>query len=70
VPALKAGAHGPASKSVALSAASLRPFDCVVIVTNHSAIDYQKVVDGSRIVVDTRDATRGIRRGRSKVVGL
>lgn len=70
VPALTAGAHGPASKSVALSAASLRPFDCVVIVTNHSAIDYQKVVDGSRIVVDTRDATRGIRRGRSKVVGL
>jgi UDP-N-acetyl-D-glucosamine dehydrogenase len=70
VPALPAGPHGPAGRSVPLTPASLRRFDCTVIVTNHSEIDYQKVVDSSRVVVDTRAATRGIRRGRSRVIKL
>jgi UDP-N-acetyl-D-glucosamine dehydrogenase len=35
--------------------------DCVVIVTDHSAIDYRELVERSRLVVDTRNATRGLR---------
>ncbi len=35
-------------------------FDCVVIVTDHSQYDYQRIVRDARLVVDTRDATRGI----------
>ncbi len=70
VPLLPSGAHGPGGRSIPLTAAALRSFDCAVVVTNHSEIDYQKLVDGSRIVVDTRAATRGIRRGRSKVIRL
>jgi UDP-N-acetyl-D-glucosamine dehydrogenase len=34
--------------------------DAVVIVTDHSSIDYRRVVDLSRIVVDTRNATAGL----------
>lgn len=34
--------------------------DCAVIVTNHSSIDYSKVVHLSKVVLDTRNATRGI----------
>jgi UDP-N-acetyl-D-glucosamine dehydrogenase len=33
--------------------------DCVVIVTDHSIFDWQHVVDHSKLVVDTRNATAG-----------
>jgi UDP-N-acetyl-D-glucosamine dehydrogenase len=42
--------------------------DCVVIVTNHSAFDYQALVERSRLVVDTRNALKGIR--SEKIVRL
>ena len=35
-------------------------FDCVVIVTDHSQYDYRRIVAGAKLVVDTRNATRGI----------
>ncbi len=35
-------------------------FDCVVIVTDHSKYDYGAIVDQAKVVVDTRNATRGI----------
>ena len=39
--------------------------DCVVVVTNHSAIDYADLVDRARLVVDFRNAT-GTRRARER----
>jgi UDP-N-acetyl-D-glucosamine dehydrogenase len=42
--------------------------DCVVIVTDHSAFDYQALVERSRLVVDTRNALKGIR--SEKIVRL
>lgn len=35
-------------------------FDCVVIVTDHSQYDYPAIVKEAKLVVDTRNATRGI----------
>ena len=35
-------------------------FDCVLIVTDHSAYDYKKIVAEAQLVVDSRNATRGI----------
>jgi UDP-N-acetyl-D-glucosamine dehydrogenase len=35
-------------------------FDCVVIVTDHSQYDYPGIVAKAKLVVDTRNATRGI----------
>ncbi len=34
--------------------------DCVVIVTNHSNLDIATLVEGAKLVIDTRNATRGI----------
>jgi UDP-N-acetyl-D-glucosamine dehydrogenase len=34
--------------------------DCVVIVTDHSAFDYQGMVARSRLIVDTRNALKGV----------
>ncbi|MFB3915556.1 MAG: nucleotide sugar dehydrogenase [Terriglobales bacterium] len=38
----------------------LAQYDCVVIVTDHSNYDYQGIVEQAQLVVDTRNATRGI----------
>jgi UDP-N-acetyl-D-glucosamine dehydrogenase len=38
----------------------LGQYDCVVIVTDHSDYDYARIVKESQLVVDTRNATRGI----------
>jgi len=35
-------------------------FDCVVIVTDHSSYDYEKIVETASLVIDTRNATKGI----------
>ena len=34
--------------------------DCVLIVTNHSVIDYQMLADHAPLIVDTRNAMRDI----------
>ena len=39
---------------------SIPEFDCVVIVTDHSQYDYAKIVENAKLVVDTRNATKGI----------
>jgi len=70
VPDLPSGSHGPSLKSVSLNGRTLRGFDCAVIVTDHSSVDYQRIVDGVPVIVDSRNATRGVRRGRSKLVKL
>jgi UDP-N-acetyl-D-glucosamine dehydrogenase len=38
----------------------LGQYDCVVIVTDHSDYDYHRIVKDAKLVVDTRNATRGI----------
>jgi UDP-N-acetyl-D-glucosamine dehydrogenase len=49
--------HGLAMSSVELDPGA---YDCTVIVTDHHSIDYAKVVEDSKVVVDLRNATRGI----------
>jgi UDP-N-acetyl-D-glucosamine dehydrogenase len=40
---------------------NLGEYDCVVIVTDHSDYDYTRIVGEARLVVDTRNATKGIK---------
>jgi UDP-N-acetyl-D-glucosamine dehydrogenase len=42
--------------------------DCVVIVTDHEAFDYPALVERARLIVDTRNALKGIR--SDKIVRL
>jgi UDP-N-acetyl-D-glucosamine dehydrogenase len=39
----------------------LKDYDCVLISTDHAAYDYQWIVKNSQLVVDTRNATAGIK---------
>jgi UDP-N-acetyl-D-glucosamine dehydrogenase len=54
---------------LALSSSPLEPsaYDCVVVVTNHSGIDYDALVEDSALVVDLRNATGANGRNSEKV---
>ncbi len=41
--------------------------DCVVITTNHSVYDYRWIVEQSKLIVDTRNATRDVKKTRDKI---
>jgi UDP-N-acetyl-D-glucosamine dehydrogenase len=60
--------HSIRLESVPLSAEVLEAQDCVLICTDHSAIDWPFVVRHSRLVVDTRNATRSVAEGRERIV--
>ncbi len=48
-------------KSIPLTESSLRNADCVVITTAHSDYDYKQIVKNARLVIDSRNATKGIK---------
>jgi UDP-N-acetyl-D-glucosamine dehydrogenase len=62
--------NGREMRSVELSDLALAECDAVVIVTDHSSVDYQRIVDNAPIVVDTRNATRHTRGHAGTVVAL
>lgn len=52
--------HKRTMQSVELSPATLSTYDCVMIVTNHDCIDYKAIATHSKLVVDTRNALKGL----------
>jgi len=54
--------------SVELTADELGRADAVLIATDHSCYDYGFIVESSRLVIDTRNATRRVSEGREKIV--
>ena len=63
---------GAPLSSVELNDEEIRSTDCVIIVTDHSQIDYRRVVNLASLVVDTRNALNGdVRRGsRARIIRL
>jgi UDP-N-acetyl-D-glucosamine dehydrogenase len=57
---------GESLESVALTDEELRSSDCVIIVTDHSEIDYGRVCSLTPLIVDTRNALNGQLRRESK----
>jgi len=55
-------------KSIPLTRNSLKNADCVVITTAHSDYDYKQIVENARLVIDSRNATKGIK--SKKIVKL
>ena len=54
-------------KSVAWDEATVASYDVALICTEHDAVDYARLVDWSKLVVDTRNATRDVG-SRDKIV--
>lgn len=61
VPTLRIGSEHMASQSEADMLVALPSYDAVVILTDHSSIDYLRIVSESQMVIDTRNATRLVR---------
>ena len=40
---------------------AVKTADCVVIVTDHTSFDYKKLVEDSALIVDTRNALKGVK---------
>ncbi len=57
-------------KSVQLRDNLLGEMDCVVIITDHSSYDFEWVVKNAKLVIDTRNATRGIADSTGKIIKL
>ncbi len=68
--------HVPAVNEEGLQLCAVEPnaafseYDVVVIVTNHAALDRGRLLREAQLIVDTRDALRGVAGDRSKVHGL
>ncbi len=58
-------AHG-----VALTKDELAKADAVVVVTDHTTVDYQFVVDHAAMVVDTRNALAKVKASKARVIPL
>ena len=59
--------HAAVMSSTPLTAEFLAGEDCVLIATDHSAYDYDFIVEHSRLVVDTRNATKNVRKNRDRI---
>lgn len=68
IPKTRAYGRLAGMRSTPLDAATLAALDAALIVTDHDAVDYQALLDHCPLVVDTRNATHGLRPGRARVV--
>ena len=57
-------------KSVNLTADLLQNADCVVIVTDHSNIDYGWIANEAEIIVDSRNALKNIEAPHAQIIKL
>ena len=55
-------------KSIELDYDKLSTYDAVVIVTDHSCYEWNKIVANSKLIIDTRNVTKGIKGAKSKVI--
>lgn len=56
--------------SETLTKSIIENVDCVVILTDHSIIDYELIVRHAAVVVDTRNATRSIQHSSSNIIKI
>lgn len=54
-------------QSLEYSDETIADADIVVITTDHSDFDYDRIVRNAKVVIDTRNATRNVTEGREKI---
>jgi nucleotide sugar dehydrogenase len=65
--------HGGSTRhleSMPITDEVLATADSVLILTDHSNVDYERVVAKARLVVDTRNATKNVLENREKIVKI
>jgi UDP-N-acetyl-D-glucosamine dehydrogenase len=60
--------HNLGMKSKPITAQSLKSYDVILISTDHSCYDYDFIVKNAQLVVDSRNATKDVKKNRNKIV--
>src|SRR5688572_5089034 len=60
--------HDLQMKSIELTPAKLKEYDCVLIATHHAVYDWQMIADNAKLIVDTRNATRNVKGRHDHIV--
>jgi UDP-N-acetyl-D-glucosamine dehydrogenase len=68
VPSLRI--NGNALQSLEVTSAVIASQDCVIILTDHDAYDFRKIVAASRLVVDTRNVTKDLVEFKDRIIKL
>lgn len=68
LPQMRHWPHLEPMQSVSLTEDTLSSQDCVLIATDHTAYDYSWIVSQSRMIIDTRNATKNVTTCREKIV--
>jgi len=62
--------NGEILNSVNISPATLSTQDCLVILTDHSDYDFYDIVASAKLVIDTRNVTKGMDGFRDRIIKL
>ena len=62
--------NGNTMKSANLTSANIASQDCIIILTDHSAYDFQRILAAAKLVVDTRNATKDLQEFKDKIIKL
>ena len=68
VPSLRL--NGEALRSVELSPESIANHDCLIILTDHSIYDFRAIIASAKLVIDTRNATKGFDEFKDRIIKL
>ena len=68
VPSLRMNGH--TLKSIELTSANIDSQDCIIILTDHSVYDFSRIIAASKLVVDTRNATKHLHEFKHKIIKL
>jgi UDP-N-acetyl-D-glucosamine dehydrogenase len=68
VPAVRM--NGNILQSIDLTPVTIGSQDCTVILTEHGTYDFRKIVGASRLVIDTRNATKNLHEFKDKIIKL
>ena len=61
---------GKIYKSVGLTKERIEQKDLVLIITDHTNVDYKMVIESAKIVFDTRNVTKDLKNNRQNIVKL
>jgi UDP-N-acetyl-D-glucosamine dehydrogenase len=62
--------NGESLRSVELSSETIANQDCLIVLTDHGAYDFRGIVAAAKLVIDTRNATKGFDEFKDRIIKL
>ena len=62
--------NGEVLRSLELSPQSIANQDCLIILTDHTIYDFKAIIASAKLVIDTRNATKGFDEFEDRIIKL